>query len=104
VYKRQVNHFAGEFIYDMPFIVGAHIAARYEYMDEGEIELYERDANDDKINRTIGDWTYAKTRLEVAAGYALDRNVMLKASYLLSDDNGLDFDDNVLAIQLSVLF
>jgi hypothetical protein len=102
--KVTVNHFAGEFIYDMPFIVGAHIAALYEYMDEGEIELYERDANDDKINRTIGDWTYAKTRLEVAAGYALDRNVMLKASYLLSDDNGLDFDDNVLAIQLSVLF
>ena len=73
-------------------------------MDEGEIELYQRDANDDKINRTIGDWTYSRTRLEMVAGYALDRNVMLKASYLFSDDNGFDFDDNVLAIQLSVLF
>ena len=99
-----VNHFAGEFIYDLPFLVGAHFAARYEYMDEGEIELYQRDANDDKINRTIGDWTYSRTRLEMVAGYALDRNVMLKASYLFSDDNGFDFDDNVLAIQLSVLF
>ncbi len=102
--KVTINHFAGEFIYDLPFLVGAHLAARYEYMDEGEIELYERDANDTKINQTFSDWTYTRTRLELAAGYALDRNVMLKASYLVSDDDGLDLDDNVLAFQLSVLF
>lgn len=102
--KVTVNHFAGEFIYDLPFVVGAHIAARYEFMDEGEIELYERDANDNKINQTVGDWTYTRTRLELAAGYALDRNVMLKTSYLVSDDDGLDFDDNVFAIQLSIIF
>ncbi len=102
--KVTINHFAGEFIYDLPFIVGAHFAARYEYMDEGELELYERDANGSKINQNTRDWTYTRTRLELVAGYALDRNIMLKASYLISDDNGFDFDDNVLAIQLSALF
>lgn len=102
--KVTINHFSGEFIYDLPFVVGGHIAARYEYMDEGEIEIYERDASDNKINQSFSDWTYTRTRFEIAAGYKIDRNVVIKGSYLLSDDNGFDLDDNVFSIQLSVLF
>ncbi len=102
--KVTIDHFAGELIIDLPFIVGAHIAARYETMNEGEIEIYERDANDDKINQTFTDWTYDRSRIEFAAGYKLDRNVILKGSYLLSDDGGPGLDDDVISIQLSVLF
>lgn len=93
-----------ELIYDTPFLVGAHLAIRYEHINEGEIEIYERDNANLKINETVGDFTYARTRTEITAGYKLDRNIILKGSYLISSNNGPDLDDNVFAIQLSVLF
>lgn len=102
--KATLDHIAGELKIDLPFVVGGYFAGRYEYMSQGEIELYERDANDVKINQTFSDWTYARTRLKLAAGYKLDRNILLKGSYLISDDNGPDLDDNVFSLQLSILF
>ncbi len=102
--KSTIDHFSGEFIYDFPFIVGGYFALRYEQMLEGEIEIYRRDANNDKVDQTITPWMYDRQRIELAAGYKLQRNVLLKASYLLSEDDGPDLDDDVFTIQLSVLF
>lgn len=98
------DHISGEFIYDLPFMVGSYVAVRYEKMLEGEIELYQRDQNSDKINQTFTPWVYDRQRFEFAAGYKLDRNIILKASYLLSEDDGPDLDDDVFTIQLSVFF
>ncbi|MBO6535092.1 MAG: hypothetical protein JJ966_02640 [Balneolaceae bacterium] len=102
--KATIDHYSMELIYDTPFLVGAHLAIRYEHINEGEIEIYERDNANLKINETVGDFTYARTRTEITAGYKLDRNIILKGSYLISSNNGPDLDDNVFAIQLSVLF
>lgn len=98
------DHFAGEFIYDLPFVVGGYVALRYEKMLEGEIEIYKRDNNNDKVDETTTPWTFDRQRIEFATGYKLQRNVLLKASYLLSEDDGPDLDDDVITIQLSVLF
>lgn len=102
--KATADHFSGELIYDLPFVVGSHVAFRYEQMLEGEIEIYRRDDNNNKVDETITPWTYDRQRIEFAAGYKLQRNVLLKASYLLSEDDGPDLDDDVFTIQLSVLF
>lgn len=102
--KATIDHFSGEFIYDLPFVVGGYLGVRYEQMSEGEIEIYRRDANDNKVDESKEVWTYNRQRFEFAAGYKLQRNIILKASYLLSEDDGPDLDDDVFTIQLSVLF
>ena len=102
--KATTDHFSGEFIYDLPLLVGGYLAVRYEQMFEGEIEIYRRDINNDKVDETTTPWTFDRQRMEFAAGYKLQRNILLKASYLLSKDDGPDLDDDVITIQLSVLF
>jgi hypothetical protein len=102
--KATIDHISGELIYDFPFMVGGYFAVRYEKMMEGEIEIYRRDGNNNKVDQTFTPWMYDRQRIELAAGYKLDRNILLKASYLLSEDDGPNLDDDVFAIQLSVLF
>ena len=102
--KATIDHYSVEIIYDTPFLVGAHLAMCYEHMTNGEIEVYERDSAGLKINQTFSDFTYSRTRMEFSAGYKLDRNIILEGSYLLSEDDGPNLDDNVFSIQLSVLF
>ncbi|MBO6793807.1 MAG: hypothetical protein JJ895_07850 [Balneolaceae bacterium] len=102
--KATIDHYSIELIYDTPFVVGGHFAMRYEHMTPGEIEIYERDNSDLKINQSFTDFTYSRTRLEFSAGYKLDRNIILKGSYLLSKNDGAELDDNVVTLQLSVLF
>lgn len=102
--KATADHISAEFIYDLPFLVGSYAAIRVEKMFEGEIDTYTRDSNNVKSNASTDPWVYDRQRFELAAGYKLQRNVLLKASYLLSDDDWPDYDDNVFTIQLSVLF
>jgi hypothetical protein len=100
----ETDHYSAEFVYDLPFLVGAYIATRYEHISNGEIEIYEKDNSDNRINQIFRDWTYSRTRIEFVTGYKLQRNITLKGSYLISDDDGPKLDDNVISIQLSVLF
>ncbi|MEQ9308325.1 MAG: hypothetical protein RLN90_02660 [Balneolaceae bacterium] len=102
--KATIDHFSGEFIYDFPFAVGGYAGIRYEQMTEGEIEIYRRDANNDKVDQSFTPWVFNRERFEFVAGYKLQRNVILKISYLLSSDDGAKLDDNVFAVQLSALF
>lgn len=97
--KASIDHISGEFVFNFPFIAGGYAGLRYEQMNAGEIEIYITD-----VERTNRDWTYDRTRVEFVGGYKLDRNIIMKASYLYSDDNGPSFNDNVFSIQLSVLF
>ncbi len=102
--KATVDHISTEFVYDFPFLVGGYAGVRYEKMLEGEIEIYTRDESNNKIDQSFNTWTYDRQRFEFVAGYKLQRNITLKASYLLSEDDGPNFDDDVISIQLSVLF
>ncbi|MTI89075.1 MAG: hypothetical protein FH748_14045 [Balneolaceae bacterium] len=92
-----IDHLSGEFVVDLPFWVGSYAAIRYEALLSGEMDNYTSVYNGDS-------WTYDRRRIEFAAGYSLHRNITLKASYLYSDDSGPNLDDNVIALQLSVLF
>tara|TARA_R110000868_G_scaffold408293_5_gene691025 strand:+ start:60039 stop:61277 length:1239 start_codon:yes stop_codon:yes gene_type:complete len=102
--KATIDHISTEFVYDFPFLVGGYAALRYEKMLEGEIEIYSRDEGFNKVDQSFNSWTYNRQRFEFVAGYKLQRNILLKASYLFSDDEGPNLDDDVFTIQLSVLF
>lgn len=94
-----IDHISGEFMVNFPFLVGSYAALRYETMNSGDIKTYSSYSTRNKKT-----WTYDRERIEFVAGYKLQRNIILKASYLYSDDSGPDLDDNVFALQLSVLF
>ncbi len=102
--KASVSHLSAELIMDFPFLVGGYFAARYEKMISGDIELYRRDSSGQKTDQTFTIWTYDRERIELVAGYKLHQNIIFKASYLYSDDTGPQLDDDVFALQLSVLF
>lgn len=97
--KTAVDHFAVEAKVNLPFIVGSYLAARYEQLKPEDIRIYVQ-----YVSNTKYPWTYDRERVEIVAGYKLEKNITLKASYLYSGDSGPDLDDNVLAIQFSVLF
>lgn len=97
--KASISHYSAEAKVNLPFLVGAYIATRYERLQSGDIRVYVKDVSD-----TTYTWTYDRDRIEFAAGYKLDKNLLFKASYLYSDDSGPDLDDNVLTLQFSVLF
>ncbi|MBD3616078.1 MAG: hypothetical protein HUJ22_05845 [Gracilimonas sp.] len=100
-----IGHVSGEFIVNFPFLVGSYAALRYETMSSGDIETYTSNfsySSYSNLNKKT--WTYDRERIEFVAGYKLQRNIILKASYLYSDDSGPDLDDNVFTLQLSVLF
>ncbi|MDR9419759.1 hypothetical protein [Gracilimonas sp.] len=89
--EASVSHFSSEFIVDFPFLVGGYAGLRYEQLNSGNISTYQQ-------------WTYDRERIEIVYGHKLDRNVTLKTSYLISNDDGPGLKDNVFALQLSVLF
>lgn len=97
--KATIDHISGEFVINFPSIAGSYAGLRFESMNAGNIEIYITD-----VERTNETWTYDRSRVEFVAGYKLDRNIIMKASYLYADDNGPSFDDNVFSVQLSVLF
>ena len=91
-----VVHYLAKFKMRFPFLVGGYGAIRYERYIPKELTL-------DPLNIT-GKPTPDKDRFEFVFGYKLNRNILLKASYLLSKNNGTELKDDVIAIQLSASF
>ncbi|MEQ8523309.1 hypothetical protein [Gracilimonas sp.] len=93
----QVQHISSELIADFPFLPGAYAAIRLERLISGDLKNNQSAYNYEK-------WTYDRERIEFTTGFKLDRNVILKASYLYSTNGGTELDDNVFALQLSAGF
>jgi hypothetical protein len=91
-----VTHYLAKFKMRFPFWVGGYGAIRYERYSPKQITL-------DPLNIT-GKPTPDKDRVEFVFGYKLNRNIMVKASYLLSRNKGMELQDDVFAVQLSTSF
>lgn len=92
-----IQHLSTELIADFPFFPGAYAGVRLERLISGDIMRYSPEG----YKRP---WTYDRDRIEFTTGIKLQRNVILKASYLYSTDSGPDLDDNVFVLQLSAGF
>lgn len=91
-----VIHYLAKFKMRFPFWVGGYGAIRYERYIPKELTLEPLDIT--------GKPTPDKDRFEFVIGYKLNRNILLKASYLLSKNKGIEIKDDVFAIQLSTSF
>lgn len=78
---------------------GAYAGLRYENLWSGDL----KDEGNSSYNN-YGKWTYNRGRAEIVFGYKLERDLIMKVSYLTSGDNGPGLDDNVFTVQLSVGF
>jgi hypothetical protein len=92
----QVQHISSELVADFPFLPGAYAGIRVERLISGDLKsgrssLYRK-------------WTYDRNRVEFTTGFKLERNVILKASYLYSTNSGVELNDNVFVLQLSAGF
>ncbi|MDX1637277.1 MAG: hypothetical protein R3281_04865 [Balneolaceae bacterium] len=94
--ENNVSHYMAQAKVRFPFWVGGYGAIRYEQFLPGEITL--------KSRNITGQPTPDKQRLEMVLGYKLKRNITLKASYLLSRNDGSELRDDVAAIQISAGF
>lgn len=95
--KVQVQHISSELIADFPFLPGAYAGIRAERLISG-------DNKSGQATYYSEPWTYDRDRLEFTAGIKLERNVILKTSYLYSTNSGEELDDDVFVIQLSAGF
>jgi len=93
------SHFSMELIVDFYFLPGAYSGLRYENLWSGDL----KDEGNYSYNN-YGKWTYNRDRIEIVFGYKLERDLIMKVSYLTSGDNGPGLDDNVFTVQLSVGF
>mgnify|MGYP000064699314 CR=1 FL=1 len=91
-----VEHYLAKFKVRFPFLVGGYGAVRYEHYIPKEIRL-------DSQNIT-GKPSPDKDRIEFVVGYQINRNLLLKTSYLLSRNDGTELQDDVFAVQLSARF
>jgi hypothetical protein len=91
-----VVHYLGKFKMRFPFWIGGYGAIRYERYIPKELTL-------DPLDIT-GKPTPDKDRFEFVAGYKVNRNILLKVSYLFSKNKGMELEDDVFAIQLSTSF
>ena len=95
-----LRHFMAEAKVDLPFLVGAYAALRYERMRFGRLQMAGGGRSRDEPH-----WMPETDRVEAVFGYRLARDVRFKASYLTASNGGPnEFDDDVLALQLSVRF
>ncbi|WP_428236320.1 hypothetical protein [Gracilimonas sp.] len=93
----QVQHLSSELVMDFPFLPGAYAGIRAERLISGDLKNNQSTYSYEK-------WTYDRDRIEFTAGMKLERNVILKASYLYSTNGGTELQDNVFALQLSAGF
>lgn len=100
--QAEATHFSAEGIIDFPFMVGGYAAVRYEALLAGD--LVDMIPGGYSSNQERSFWTYDRHRLEVATGYKLSRNIIVKLSYLHSTDSGPDLQDDVIALQSSITF
>ncbi len=102
--NNDVSHYMARLKMRFPFWVGGYGAVRYERYNPKEITL--RFGN----NEITGQPTPDKQRFEFVVGYQVNRNIQLKASYLLSRNDELEernigeLRDDVFAIQVSAGF
>lgn len=94
----EVQHFSTELIADFAFFPGAYAGIRFERLIPGDLSSSANIAN------PVRPWTYDRDRIEFATGLKIQRNVILKASYLFATDNGPDLSDDVFTLQLSAGF
>jgi hypothetical protein len=94
----QIHHVSTELIADFPFFPGAYAGIRIEQLISGDLKSSNRSSYSNET------WTYDRSRIEFTAGYKLHRNVVLKASYLYSDNTGRELNDDVFVLQLSAGF
>lgn len=93
----EVQHLSTELMTDFPFLPGAYAAIRLERLISGDLK------NDSGVYE-VQSWTYDRDRIEFTTGIKIQRNVILKASYLYATDNGPGLDDDVITLQLSAGF
>ncbi len=93
----QVHHLSSELVMDFPFLPGAHAGIRVERLTSGDLKNSQSTYNYEQ-------WTYDRDRIEFTTGFKLERNIILKASYLYSTNSGTELDDNVFTLQLSAGF
>lgn len=91
-----VTHFMAKLKARFPFFVGGYGAIRYERYLPHKITL--------DSQGITGQPTPDKDRFEFVLGYKINRNLILKTSYLLSLNEGEELRDNVFALQLSAGF
>lgn len=94
--NNDVEHYLAKFKMRFPFLVGGYGAVRFERYIPKEITL-------DSQNIT-GKPSPNKNRFEFVMGYQINRNLLLKASYLLSRNDGTEIKDDVFAVQISARF
>ncbi len=91
-----VTHYLAKFKMRFPFWVGAYGAVRYEHYIPNAITL---DSQDIRAKPSPN-----KDRFEFVLGYQINRNIILKTSYLLSQNDGTELKDDVFAVQVSARF
>ncbi|MEX2368628.1 MAG: hypothetical protein WD510_03890, partial [Balneolaceae bacterium] len=91
-----VAHYMGQFKMRFPFWVGGYGAVRFEKYLPKEITL--------RSVGITGQPTPDKHRFEFVLGYQVHRNIVLKASYLLSRNEREELKDDVFAVQISAGF
>ena len=92
------QHLSAELVTDFAFLPGAYAGIRLERLITGDL------TSSADFAYWTRSWSYDRDRIEFTTGIKLQRNVILKASYLYATDDGPDLDDNVFAIQLSAGF
>lgn len=92
-----VNSIFASLKIDLPFLVGAYIAGKYEMLTFNNI--------DNPITTANTKWDNDQKSFEGVFGYKLSRRALIKLSYQTNTtDVSLDPDDDVLGIQVSVFF
>jgi hypothetical protein len=105
--KVNVSHVISQLTYRFPFLVGGYAGLRVEQLIEGPLKNNSSPyliPEDYAYQPIPNDWLDDTTRLEGVLGYKLDRNILLKVSYLYAHNENGDLADNVFSIQLSAGF
>ncbi len=92
------THWLAETKINLPFWVGAYIAARYEQLNFDNVLLPIVNINEERP------WSPATERVELVVGYKITRDIIAKMSYQDAAQNQLFKNDYVFTSQLSVRF
>jgi len=95
----ELTHWLIQSKVNLPFLVGAYVAVRYENMDFGD--------NPSKVMFPNGNpppWIAETNRYEFVFGYKITRSIIGKLSWQDGSNEGTDRDDYVFTAQLSVGF
>ncbi|TNE73225.1 hypothetical protein EP331_05005 [bacterium] len=100
--------YSAEAIYRLPFFVGSYLGIRFEQLQNEDVRI---DPNSTYTGLNLTNIPPASavsgpdvTRWEFVYGYRLTRTIRMKASYLMVQNSGTDWDDDVMTVQLSVGF